>query len=162
MNKITRLLAAMVMISILALAGCSAINGSSSQPAPKILRQTQIGGKYTVYQIEVTLKAGTGHYFIIQLKDGEKADGYFYVEKGENNIGFTVAGASRIYQSDLKTIPTGQPASDRFTFTASQAQGNYYKMTLQNLASSGSNTSATIFLEVIYPGTELVSAPIEK
>jgi hypothetical protein len=157
------------LISILALAGCSVFNGGSTNgtttttpPSPKILRQTQLAGKYQMYQIEVTLKAGAELPLIIKLQNGEKADGYFYVEKGGDSIDFQITGNSQVYQSDMKNIPSGQAASDRFAFTATQAQGLYYELTLRNTASSGQNTSSTIFVEVIYSGSEPISAPLGK
>ncbi len=157
-----KLFVVLIMIPILVLAGCTVLNGGSKQPAPKILRQTQIAGKYSVYQVEVTLKAGAELPLIIQMKDGDKADGYFYVEKGENSIGFTISGISQVYQSDMKNIPTGQPASDRFSFTATQAQGLSYTLTLKNTSSVNQNTSSTIFLEVIYAGNAPLYSPMGK
>ena len=142
------------LLSIVALAGCSAFNsGSSATPKPKILRQTQLAGEWQMYQVEVTLTSGTQLPLIIQLADGDKADGYFYVEKGDNNIAFQVTAISQVYQSDFKNIPTGQAASDRFSFTATQAQGLSYKLTLSNNTASSQKSSATVFLEVIYPGS---------
>ena len=164
-----RLFLVISLISIAALAGCSGFDVGSTTgittttpPSSKILRQSQLAGKLQMYQIEVTLKAGAEFPLIIQLQNGEKADGYFYVEKGGNSIDFQVTGNSQVYQSDMKTIPSGQAASDRFSFTATQGQGLYYELTLRNTASSGQNTSSTIFMEVIYSGSEPISAPLEK
>jgi hypothetical protein len=150
------------LISILALTGCSVFTGrSSATPKPKILRQTELAGKWRMYQIEVTLTSGTELPLIIQLADGDKADGYFYVEKGDNNIAFQIAGISQIYQSDFKNIPTGQPASDRFSFTATQAQGLSYELTLSNNTASSQKSSTTVFLEVICPGNGPIFTPLE-
>jgi hypothetical protein len=157
-----KFLVAILMVSILALAGCSVFSGSAAQPSPKILRQTSLAGKYQVYQIEVTLKAGAELPLIIQLQNGDKADGYFYVEKGASSITFQISGISQVYQSDLTQIPDNQVTSDRFSFTASQAQGLFYEMTLKNTASSEQNTSSTVFLEIIYPGNAPIASPLIK
>ena len=154
-------LVAMVMISILAFTGCSSLSGGTAKPSPKILRQTLLAGQYKMYQIEVTLKAGAELPLIIELQSGDKADGYFYVEKGTSSVAFEISGTSLIYQSDLTNIPDNQTASDRFSFTASQSQGSFYKMTISNTADSEKNTSATVFLEIIYPGDELIATPLE-
>lgn len=157
-----KLLVSIVLVVMLALTGCSAFSGGSAQPAPKIIRQTSLAGKYQMYQIEVTLKAGAELPIILQLQNGEKADGYFYVEKGASTIAFEVSGTSQVYASDMKAIPSGETASDRFSFTASQAQGLFYEITLRNTASTEQKTSVTVFLEIIYPGDEPVSIPLTK
>ncbi len=157
-----KLIISIALITMLALTGCSVLSGGSAQPAPEIVRQTSLAGKYRMYQIEVTLKSGAELPIIIQLQNGDKADGYFYVEKGANTIAFEVSGTSQVYASDMKALPNGEVASDRFSFTASQAQGLFYEMTLRNTASADQKTSATVFLEIIYPGDAPISTPLNK
>lgn len=147
---------------VLVFTGCTGNSGNGTQPSPKILRQTLLAGEYKMYQIEVTLRAGAELPLIIEMENGAKADGYFYVEKGTSDIAFEISGNSLIYRSDLTNIPDGQTASDRFSFTATQSQGSFYKMTLTNLATIAKNTPTTVFLEVIYPGADLNSTLLEN
>ncbi|MBN1367238.1 MAG: hypothetical protein JW967_04885 [Dehalococcoidales bacterium] len=157
-----KFLVAMIMVITLVFTGCSSLSGSSEQPEPKILRHAILAGKYQMYQIEVTLKAGTELPLIIRLQNGDIADGYFYVEKGASTVGFRVSGISRIYESDLTNTPNNQTPSDRFSFTASQSQGLFYEMILTNAASSEEKTSTTVFLEIIYPGEEPIAIPLAE
>ncbi len=155
-------LVSIIIVAMLALAGCFSLSGGSAEPEVKILRQAKIAGKYRMYQLEVTLKPGAELPVILQLQNGEKADGYFYVEKGANTIAFEVKGTSLIYVSDMKALPNNEVASDRFSFTASQAQGLFYEMILRNIASAEQKTSATVYLEIIYPGDEPIATPLNE
>lgn len=155
------LLAVLVIILLLS-AGCTTSSGSTGQTSPKILRQTLLAGEYKMYQIELTLRAGAELPLIIEMENGAKADGYYYVVKGTSDIDFEISGNSLIYRSDLTNIPDGQTASDRFSFTATPSQGTFYKLTFKNKASIIKNTPATIFLEIIYPGADLNATLLEK
>ena len=161
-----RFLIGVFLVMVLVLSSC-ATSGSGStttthtNPSPKIVRQTRLADEWQMYQIEATLAAGTELPIIIEVADGGKAEGYFYVEKGDNNIAFRITGISQIYQSDFQGIPAGQPVSDRFSFTATQVQGQKYEMTLQNNTDSTKNTTATVFFEVIYSGDSPLWIPLE-
>jgi len=144
--------------------GCSGINiFSNSAASSKILRESKIGTKYQMYQIEVSLSAGGALPIILELADGDKVDGYFYVEKGDDSVAFDITtGATAVYKSDFKNLPTDTPVSDRFSFNASMAQGGSYVLKLSNTSDAAKKSKSTIFFEVIYPGTDPIFTPITK
>jgi hypothetical protein len=93
------------------------------------------------------------------LKDGDRVDGYFYLEKGDN-VGFNVSGNSLIYASKPSDTETARITSDRFSFTASQAQGIAYILTFKPGNLDGGQKGATVFLEIVYPATGSLSIPV--
>lgn len=107
------LLFAMILSS-----GCSSSSGAST----KILRQTSLNPNWQMYQIEVTVGTGKQMPIILQLNYGDKVDGYYYVEKGDTGISFTIRGNTQIFETNTSTMSTSTPVSDRFSFTASQNQ----------------------------------------
>jgi hypothetical protein len=100
----------------------------------------------------------TGEFpMVLKLKDGDKVDGYFYLEKGIS-VGLNISGNSSIYTS--KSLDTIGITSDRFSFTASKDQGIAYTLTFNAAAGgSGENSGATVFLELIYPSSGLLLVP---
>lgn len=156
-----------LIASMTFIAGCSSslnifpTTPSTTTGRPHILRKAELGSKWQMYQIEVTLIAGSELPVILKLADGDKVDGYFFVEKGDTSIDFQITANSLIYKSDLKNIPTGKTVADRFSFTASQNQGISYTLTLRNNADVTKKTRSTIFLEVIYPGTSPIFTPLD-
>jgi hypothetical protein len=159
MRRITYPLAILMVIILTLTTSCSLVTGSAKSSV-KILRQSAIGTKWHMYQLELTLVAGGEMPVIIKLANGDVADGYYYVEKGDTNIAFQIAGSSPVYKSDLTNLTKDRPVSDRFTFTATQAQGTSYTITLRNPSYTTAKTKTTVFLEIIYPGDSPVFEPM--
>jgi hypothetical protein len=106
-------------------------------------------------QLEINLNAEVP--IVLKLKDGDKVDGYFYLESGDT-VGFNISGNSIFYTSK-PDAETTRIASDRFSFTAAQEQGIAYSLTLSaNPAARSGDT--IVFLEIIYPVTGTLFVPI--
>lgn len=152
-----------VLISLLLIvvAGCSSTsNAGTSTPAADVkqARQAEISGKWAVKQLEINLESSIS--IVLKLAQGDTVDGYFYLEKG-SDIDFQISGKSLIYESRPVDLKTGMITSDRFSFTASDAQGIAY--TLKLTPANGINTAkgtATVFLEIVYPSTGEVFVPM--
>jgi len=151
------------------LTGCSNLDliSNSTSAKSKILREstireTALGTNYKLYQLEITLNAGTELPIILYLANGAKVDGFFYLESGDDNISFSISGNSTFYTSDFKNLSKDTSVSDRFSFTASTAQGLSYMLSLKNTNDPEKKTRSVIFLEVIYPGTEPLFIPLSK
>ena len=97
---------------------------------------------------------------LLRLDYRDKVDGYFYVEKG-SGINFEITGNSLIYKAANEDEDSSEVTSDRFSFNASQEQGNTYTLTFRN-PDDGGQMKVTIFLEVIYPIDSSLFMPIEK
>jgi len=143
--------------------GCSNMNVfyKSGTAVAKIIRNTALKTEWQMYQLEVTLSSGGKMPIKLDLKNGDKVDGYYYVESGDEDISFQITANSKIYESQLAGLPAETPVSDRFSFTATQAQGISYTLEFQNLSDTAAKTKSTIFLEIIYPGSSQVFTPME-
>ncbi len=158
MNK--SVLTAILALSVFLL-GCSTISnvGSSSSTSAKILRKAELASKWELMQMSLELGAGDQLPILLKLADGDKVDGYFYLEKG-NNVDFQIMANSLVYkpaQDASKGI-----TSDRFAFTASTAQGGSYTLTFSNTASGSEKQTVTIFMEVVYPATGSIFTLLEN
>ena len=155
------ILAVMLLLLSTVAYGCSQISeltqGSSSK-SPDIVRGAELGEEWRMDQMLVNVEAGKESLILLRLDYGDKVDGYFYVEKGDD-IKFQITGNSLIYEASAKD--SSGVTSDRFSFRASQEQGNTYTLTFGN-PSEGRTVKATIFLEVIYPADGSLFMPIEK
>jgi outer membrane lipoprotein SlyB len=138
----------LILAAILTLFGVVGCTSSSTEtPASvKSIRESKIGTQWQMKQVEINFKAET--FMTLDLAAGDKVDGYFYIESGDS-IGFSISGISPIYSS------SNGSTSDRFSFTASQAQGIDYKLKF----TTGNEKEATVFLEIIYPATGKVLVP---
>jgi hypothetical protein len=151
-----------VMIALaMASISCSNMNifSKSDTATTKILRNEKLASDWQMYQLEITIPCGKEMPIILELANGDKVDGYYYVESGDTNIGFQITANSKIYESNLTNSPAETPVSDRFSFTASQVQGLYYVMCLNNKSDDAAKTKSTVFLEMIYPGSSPVWTP---
>jgi hypothetical protein len=161
------LIAALVSTLALLTFGCSSASSnifkSSTDASAKILRQTKLSTQYQLFQLEITLPASSEMPIILELANGDKVDGYFYVVKGDDSLAFDIsANNTMMYKSDFKSLPTDTPVSDRFSFTATTALGKSYLINLVNTSNSSSNTKSTVYFEVIYPGDNPIFTPLKK
>ncbi len=151
-----------IALVTLSLTGCSAVSritGSSSSGGPEIVKKADLGTKWTMRQISLELGAGSQMPVLLRLVDGDKVDGFFYLEKG-NNVDFQITANSLIYKPSIQDAYARGITSDRFSFTASQAQGTTYTLMFRN--TSYSNDKVTVFLEIIYPVTGSVFTLLEN
>lgn len=140
-----RILAVISVISLIFVLGCSIVTPTSTPASNEIVRKSEIGAKWQMYQIRTEIPAGGEFSLLIKLADGDNVDGYFYLEKG-SNVDFRINANSLVYNSE----PTaGKVASDRFSFTASLLQGSTYVLAFSN--SSKEQDKDVVFLEVIFP-----------
>ena len=162
------IIAVMVLATVLA-AGCAEIADltsgftSSSQTAgPEMVRKANLGDQWTMNQMKIGLGGGQDVSILLKLTEGDRVDGYFYLEKG-SDVAFSITGNSLVYQS--KGEDSGDSdglTSDRFSLVASQAQGSTYTLTFHNPADEDSPLAkVTIFLELIYPAGSSLFIPVE-
>lgn len=156
-GKIFIILAVLLLITTV---GCSSGNTTNtSAPAADVrqVRQTEIAGKWAVKQVEIDLQSSIS--ILLKLAEGDTVEGYYYLEKG-NDINFQIFGKDLIYESRPVAV-SGNITSDRFSFTASDAQGIAYTLKFSPAEEkNGKKTAATVFLEIIYPVTGEVFDPM--
>jgi len=162
-----RVLALVMALSLVFTLGCAAIsdlgiNRSSSQEGLEIVRKAVLASKWEMNQMRIEIEAGDELPILLKLAEGDEADGYFYLEKG-NNIGFNITGNSLVYDSVAQdTEDSGKITSDRFSFVASEEQGTTYTLTLRNTVGTGDpKTKVTVFMEIIYPVTGSLFIPVK-
>ena len=151
----------LVILSLIGIIGCSSAPGTSTpaQPASvKTVREAEIASAWTMKQMEINSESEIS--IVLKLADGNKVDGYYYLEKG-SNISFQISGISLIYESKPAGGKSDAITSDRFSFTATQAQGIAYTLTLKASGNaSKEKTGTTVFLEIIYPAAGSLYVPI--
>ena len=157
---IRRIIIAILLLSLLSIAGCEEISSLTQDMTPtsspaglKILKSVELGSEWEMKQMRLEVEADDEVAILLKLSDGDKVDGYFYLEKGEE-IDFRVTGKKLLYRSEVQ---------DRFSFIASQAEGDTYTMTCRNTADEDDKQAkVTLFLEIIYPIKGSVYVPVES
>jgi hypothetical protein len=155
-----KIIGILVVLSLISIVGCSSGTKTSTATKPadvNTVRDAEIAAKWNVKHLEINTKAEIT--LTLKLADGDKVDGYFYLEKG-SNVGFQVAGSSKVYESQPVGTKSDTITSDRFSFTASQAQGVAYFLTFNPDSNAQTTNEVTIFMELIYPATGSLSVPI--
>jgi hypothetical protein len=153
-----KVIIAVIFITLLfPLIGCDEITdltqgATSSGSELKIVKSVELGETWEMKQISFEVGAGQEVAVLLKLSDGDKADGFFYLEKGDT-VDFRITGKAQLYRSD---------EGDRFSFTASQAQGDTYTLLFHNtIDEEESRKSITVFLEVIYPLEGEIYVPVQ-
>jgi hypothetical protein len=152
----------LLIIATLAIAGCSSGSGNTTTTTKsagvEIVKQTVISGKWTMIQTRIDLNSNIP--ILLKLTPGDTVDGYFILEKGDN-IDFQISGKSSIFQSTSQSAGSANITSDRFSFTASDAQGIAYTLTFTPKAKGTTKpVTPVVFLELIYPKTGEIFNPI--
>ena len=159
---IKKILTVAIMLSMVLTLGCSTVSNlgsTSSSTSHTILRKAELASQWQMYQMNIDIAPSDGLPILLKLSAGDKVDGYFYLEKGDN-VNFDITSNSLIYKPDTKA--SGGVISDRFAFVASQEQGSTYTLTFGNNASKSSkDANVTVFLEIIYPVSGSIFIPLE-
>jgi hypothetical protein len=149
-------LVALVCFAIF-LVGCSSIPGvgDGSPSAPKTVRKAKLNPRFEMRHVSFEVGPGAQLPILLKLADGDRVDGYFYVESG-SGVGFQIMANSQVYKSPEEAAGKGT-MSDRFSFAASQAQGGSYTLVFTNPApATDKQARITIFSEIIYPASDSV------
>jgi hypothetical protein len=148
---------ALLLVLVVFAFGCpSAKTTTTTSPANvRTISETIISPEWAMKQMEITLEGETK--IVLTLAAGDEVDGYFYLTSGEN-ISFSISGTSLIYESKASGTGEKNVSSDRFSFTASQAQGLAYTLKLKPGSQDASST--TVIIELIYPASGEIFIPI--
>lgn len=157
---VKKVMGMLVILALVGLAGCSSgSKTATATPAASVhtIREAGIASAWTMKQLEINSSAEIS--LVLTLANGDKVDGFYYLEKGTGTA-FQISGNSVIYESKAAG-KSDTITSDRFSFTASQAQGLAYSLTLNaGMDASKTKNQNTIFLEIIYPATGSLYVPI--
>jgi hypothetical protein len=168
-NKIA-IVIVLVLVMLFAL-GCSGNASATTTPerSYEIVKVTKVKSKdaqWEIYHLHLVVEGGGKFTIDLNLNDGDKVDWWYNVEKPSTggNIDFQIkAGANVIYTSTSGTTTTTN-TSDRYWFTASQADGTSYRLIFQNTLPDR-KSKETIFIELIYPsktsGEDSIFIPID-
>ena len=163
-----KIVIALMVLALLSTTGCdelSSLTQGTTQPSSanlKILKAVELGSEWEMKQMSLRVAAGGEVAILMKLSEGNEVDGYYYLEKGDD-IDLLITGKKLLYRSPVPTGgDSGRPGSDRFSFTASETEGDTYTLTFRNTADDeDQSASATIYLEVIYPVSASLYIPVE-
>jgi hypothetical protein len=155
-----KIMIAIMILSLLSILGCEEITRLTQEPTStssstnlKILKSVELGSDWEMKQMRFEIGAEDEVAILLKLSDGDKVDGFFYLEKGDT-IDFRITGKTLLYQSEVQ---------DRFSFVANQAQGDTYNLTFHNTDDDDDQPAkVTIFLEVIYPVDGSIYIPVDS
>ena len=168
LKMIKRIIASTMLLAVVLLVGCAEISGltqdltrSTSSQSPKVVRSATIESDWAMKQLEITVGTDKEVEILLRLANGDKVDGYFYMESGSIKD-FQIIGNSSIYSAQEKGVAeAGEISSARFSFTAQQSQGTTYTLKFINTADDGTQKKETVFLEIIYPVSGSLFIPVE-
>ena len=152
-------IAIILLTLLLPFSGCEEISEltqevstSSSQASLDIVKSVELGSSWQMKQISFKVGAAQDVAILLKLSDGDKVDGFFHLEKGDT-VDFRITAKSQLFHAN---------EANRFSFPASQAQGDTYTILSRNTAEEDeSKKSITVFLEVIYPLKGEIYVPVE-
>lgn len=160
-----KLSAVVLALALVILTGCAgetpaASTAVTTRPANvDIIEEAHISSYWTVMQVRINLESGIP--LLLTLAPGDKVDGYFFLEKGDS-VNFQVSGKSMIYQSTPQSTGSANITSDRFSFTASDAQGIAYTLNFSPVEKKNAKTvTPVIYLEVIFPSSGTIYNPMD-
>lgn len=158
----------LVVLVLFSVTGCEELSGltqdmpQSSSADLKIEKAVELGSDWKMKQMSFRVAAGDETAILMKLSPGEEVDGYFYLEQG-GDVRLSITGKQTVYRSPLPAGDADNPASDRFSFVASEAEGDTYTLTFRNPAEDKDNSAgATVYLEVIYPVSASLYVPVEQ
>jgi len=112
------IIAIILLTILLPFSGCNEISQltqssatSSSQANLNIVKSVQLGTSWQMKQISFKVDAAQEVAILLKLSDGDKVDGFFYLEKGDT-VDFRITGKSQVFRS---------ADAERFSLTARQA-----------------------------------------
>lgn len=151
-------IAVILLTLLLSFSGCEEISEltqevstSSSQANLDIVKSVELDSSWHLKHISFKVGAGQDMAILLKLSDGDKVDGFFHLEKGDT-VDFRITGKSQLFRAN---------EANRFSFTASQTQGDTYTLLFRNTAEEDeSKKSITVFLEVIYPLKGEIYVPV--
>jgi len=162
---VKKIIIAVMVLSLTFILGCEELSSlaqgqaqTSSPTKLKILKAEELGSQWEMKQMSFKVGADDELLILLKLSAGDKVDGYFYLEKGDD-IDFRITGKTLLYRSVARD---GKVSSDRFSFVVSQAQGDTYTLTFRNTSDEDDlPATVSVFLEVIYPVSSSVFVPVE-
>ncbi|MEE8420070.1 MAG: hypothetical protein V3R92_01275, partial [Dehalococcoidales bacterium] len=133
----------------------------SSSADLKIIKAVELGEGWEMKQLSFKVAAGDEMAILMKLSDENEVDGYYYLERG-GDIDFIITAKELVYRSPVRPNEDDEkPDSDRFSFVASEADGDTYTLTFRNPADDEeSSADASVYLEVIYPVSASLYMPV--
>ena len=147
------------LLMLVVFAGCSGNSESAHVGKHEILREAVLGHNWQMYQVRLKLEPGS--YFDIDLRDmvqGDKVDGYFFLETGSTVTVDITSGANVIYHFESVNAIAGSTISDRFSFVTNLPLGTAHVLKFTNI---GTEKNISVFLEIIYPVTAKIRGPLD-
>ena len=152
----TVIVAIILLALIIPVSGCEELDDltqgvtTSTSQGLKIEKSVELGSDWQMKQLGFRVGADDKVEILLKLGDGDEADGFFYLERGET-VDFRITGKSQLFRST---------EGDRFSFSASQDEGDTYTLLFRNTADEDEG-AITVFLEVIYPLGGEIYVPVE-
>ncbi len=157
----------LMVLSLLSVTGCDELSILTQGTTPsssadlKIIKAVELGEGWEMKQLSFKVAAGDEMAILMKLSDENEVDGYYYLEKG-GDIDFIITAKELVYRSPVRPNEDDEkPDSDRFSFVASEADGDTYTLTFRNPADDEeSSADASVYLEVIYPVSASLYMPV--